>query len=557
MHADYFKTRYELIELIGEGGEGKIWKAYDHAVDRTVAIKELSLKTKAREEALNEARVIARLNHPNIVSLYDIIEEDNKIYLVIEYVEGVTLRDILEEIGPLPFEAALGIFLQVASAIELAHSHGILHLDIKPENIMILPNGKVKIGDFGVSQFILEQKPSDAVKGTAHYLAPESLKGRYSERTDVFSLGVVLYEMLSGENPFFSITIHESFQRLSSYIPEPVTEYREDIPVDFGSVLSKALEKSPPKRYTNIIKFRIKVERFVDFQEPQEPVSHLFEQEKPRIKVRKLSAKTRFIVSRLGAFLSVFLFTTLAVYAIASDFSASTLLAVLIISAIAIFSPSLSGLLGMTAIGIFMISQNIFGSILIILLGIAAFFIIRDISNYGVYALFIIPSAILGLEPLVASIGGAKAKLKELISFGSMLLISSAVFYITKPVYSERFLVSLKNYSVGEVALPLFSTVKSGEFTGLADFMPLGVELLFVVLVLLASWTLSRIFFRTVFFSTLISLLVALSASLAMGLINFPTANFEIKASISIFMILVYKLITSFTKASLMNSERT
>lgn len=279
MNLDYFRNRYEIIEVVGEGGEGRILKAFDNAVERFVAIKELKLESKDRNQALKEARAIARISHPNVVSLYDVVEEEEKIYLIMEFVEGKSLREMLQECSYLDFQVALGIFIQVALAVEFAHNHGILHLDIKPENILISQEGIVKLTDFGIARFITEPEEAGRIMGSTHYLAPESLKGRYSISSDVFALGVILYEMLAGHNPFYSYDQEEAYKKILEYDPPAISSIRKDIPQEFDAILAKALAKQPFNRFKDVTRFRIKVERFFEYDYPEEPVREMMEHE--------------------------------------------------------------------------------------------------------------------------------------------------------------------------------------------------------------------------------------------------------------------------------------
>ena len=396
----YFEERYKIISAIGEGGEGKIYKAHDLAVDRLVAIKELPLHRKNKEEALKEARAIARISHPNVVSLYDVIEEDDRIYLIMEYVEGTTLREILDELHYLDFQAALGIFIQTALAVEFAHNHGILHLDIKPENILVSPGGKVKLTDFGIARFISESYETERIMGSTHYLAPEALKGRYSIASDVFALGIVLYEMLAGENPFFSYDREESFRKLIEYEPPSISSIRKDIPEEFDSILAKALSKNPKRRFKDVTRFRIKVERFFTYDYPKEPVRALFEEERkhyPRIARKRPFQLARFKEKVFQALsLGAFAYTvSTPLTGWTSMEPASTALLTAVSS---FFTPALGVFLAFAFSAYFWLKSSLIVASASLGLGALVFVIFRDISKEGSFAGLALPLIFPGIE---------------------------------------------------------------------------------------------------------------------------------------------------------------
>jgi tRNA A-37 threonylcarbamoyl transferase component Bud32 len=425
---DYFNERYKIISEIGEGGEGKIYKAEDLAVNRYVAIKELPLHRKNREEALKEARAIARISHPNVVSLYDIIEAENKIYLIMEYVEGATLREILNELHYLDFQAALGIFIQTALAVEFAHNHGILHLDIKPENILVSPEGRVKLTDFGIAQFISESPETDKIKGSTHYLAPEALKGHYSTASDVFALGVVLYEMLAGENPFFSYDPEESFRKILEYNPSLISSIRKDIPEEFDSILAKALAKQPGRRYKDVTRFRIKVERFFEYDYPEEPVKDLFEPEKkPRPSpAPKKALSFRRLTDKIFQAISLAAFAYLEGTAILGWKTPEPALSTIVVFVVSILSPALGAFLGFAFAAYFWLNASAMLALLSIFLGVLAFVSLRDFSKEGAYAGFAFPLLLLGMETAYLTHLYRKKKPKALIA-GSLFYISGSL----------------------------------------------------------------------------------------------------------------------------------
>lgn len=441
----YFEERYEILESIGEGGEGRIFKAYDHAVDRYVAIKELSLSKKGRAEVLKEARAIARISHPNVVSLYDIIEEEDRIYLIMEFVDGVSLRELLDDFHALPFQPALGIFIQVAWAIEFAHNHGIIHLDIKPENILVTPSGRVKIADFGIARFITEEEQTDKIMGTTHYLAPEALKGQYSLRSDIFALGTVLYEMLAGENPFYSYDPDESFKKILDYTPVPLSQLRSDIPEEFDSVLKKAMEKHPVRRYKDVTRFRIKVERFFDYETPEEAVKELFEEEErlprkpilPRTMVFRLREKIFQILSLsfLSPVFSVVSNSTITVESVA--FAVIALV-------IAIFSPALAGFIAFGPPIYWLASKNLTSALILAVLAVITFSTLRDLSRQGSLSGLALASAFLSLEAAFMSALFHKRNLRTLLSGLVFYASGSAAIFILGKNFNQTSILLFK-----------------------------------------------------------------------------------------------------------------
>lgn len=418
----YFDERYEIKEIIGEGGEGRIFLAYDRAVERPVAIKELKLQRKNREEALREARVIARISHPNVVSLYDIVEEDDTIYLIMEYVEGTSLREILQDLHMLDFQTALGIFIQVALAVEFAHNHGILHLDLKPENILVSKDGIVKLTDFGIARFVTEPEITNKIMGSTHYLAPEALKGKYSTATDVFALGVILYEMLAGQNPFFSYSQEEAYKKILEYDPPPVSRIRKDIPPEFDEILLKALAKHPVKRFKDVTRFRIKVERYFKYDYPEEPVKQIFETSQAE-RAKKIPSPPAYfpkISKRIIHSLSLSLLSFALILAVDSSMLAQSAISLLIVLAVSLISIPLGGLISFFTAAYFISPVNPLLSVLTAGLGFLTFFLLRDISKEASLAGIAVFSLLFGLENAALTLFFNRKKTSS--SFGGSLL---------------------------------------------------------------------------------------------------------------------------------------
>ena len=249
--------RYEIVNKIGTGGMSDVYKAKDHTLGRFVAIKvlkpefseDVNFVTKFR----TEAQSAAGLEHPNIVNIYDVGSENGMHYIVMEYVEGITLKTYIEKKGQLTFKEAVSIAIQVGRGIEAAHNKGIIHRDIKPQNIMVLRDGSVKVADFGIAclQNNAQTLTQDAL-GSVHYISPEQARGEHIDaRSDIYSAGVVLYEMLTGRLPFEGDTaVSVAIQHLSS-VPLAPSEIREDVPKGLELICMKAMCADINKRYVS------------------------------------------------------------------------------------------------------------------------------------------------------------------------------------------------------------------------------------------------------------------------------------------------------------------
>ena len=199
--------RYEIIDRVGSGGMADVYKAKCHRLNRYVAIKvlkqEYSSDAKFVAKFRAEAQSVAGLSHPNIVNVYDVGEDNGLHYIVMELVEGITLKKFIEKKGKLDVKEAVGIGIQIAQGMEAAHNNHIIHRDIKPQNIIISKEGKVKVTDFGIAKAATSNTITSNAMGSVHYISPEQARGGYSdEKSDIYSLGVTLYEMLSGKVPF-------------------------------------------------------------------------------------------------------------------------------------------------------------------------------------------------------------------------------------------------------------------------------------------------------------------------------------------------------------------
>ncbi|MCX7192202.1 MAG: serine/threonine-protein kinase [Proteobacteria bacterium] len=252
--------RYEVISELGQGAMGVVYKARDPLIDRVVAIKTINLGMAQDEEDeyegrfYQEARAAGRLNHPNIVTIYDVGKSGEIAYIAMEFLQGCELRDLMRENGRLPVDQVLDIVAQVAQGLAYAHEHEIVHRDIKPSNIMVIRDGHVKITDFGIARMASSavRTQTGMVLGSPKYMSPEQVLGSVlDQRSDIFSLGVMLYEMLTGESPFIGDNINAiMFQTLNSEPAAPGT-LNSAVPDMLNFIVAKALAKERDDRYQN------------------------------------------------------------------------------------------------------------------------------------------------------------------------------------------------------------------------------------------------------------------------------------------------------------------
>ncbi len=248
--------RYELREPVATGGMATVYKAWDTRVERIVAVKVLRSLAKTDRRAIErfrrEAHAAARLSHPNAVTIYDFLEERGEYYLIMEFVDGVNLKQYLAQKGALQPDEAVEITCQICSVLQMAHAQGFIHRDIKPQNIMIARDGQAKLTDFGIVRVMEAAGLTNTgiVLGTADYLAPEQARGEpLSPASDLYSLGVVLYEMLAGRPPFVGSSAVQIAMQHANSVPPPPSKYNPHIPRALELVVKKALQKEPERRY--------------------------------------------------------------------------------------------------------------------------------------------------------------------------------------------------------------------------------------------------------------------------------------------------------------------
>src|SRR5437868_8384863 len=297
-------SRYRILEKLGSGGMGEVYLAEDTRLGRKVALKLLAEELTQNRDRLSrfdqEAYAASALNHPNILTIYEMGDEGGRHYIVTEFIDGQTLR---KRLGGPPLESTevLDIAIQVASALEEAHAAGIVHRDIKPDNIMVRRNGYVKVLDFGLAKLTetVDRTPSDGeastrvmvqtdagvVMGTSHYMSPEQARGKpVDARTDIWSLGVVLYELMAGRTPFEGETATDVLSAITKTEPPPLARYAANVPAEYEWIVMKALRKDAGERYQTAkelhsdlrkLKQRLEFEAELERSVPPDRVSNL------------------------------------------------------------------------------------------------------------------------------------------------------------------------------------------------------------------------------------------------------------------------------------------
>ena len=256
--------RYEIIGELGQGAMGFVYKAKDPLIDRIVAVKTINLglaldyKEEYEGRFYQEAKAAGRLSHPNIVTVYDVGKSGDVAYIAMEFLQGRELRDILDEKVHLPIDQVLDIVIQVLRGLAYAHEHGIVHRDIKPSNIMVVRDGLVKITDFGIARMESSsvRTQTGMVLGSPKYMSPEQVLGKsIDQRSDIFSVGVMLYEMLTDQPPFIGDTINAVMHQTINVAPPPPSTLNREVPVILNFIVAKALAKAMIDRYQNTKEF--------------------------------------------------------------------------------------------------------------------------------------------------------------------------------------------------------------------------------------------------------------------------------------------------------------
>jgi serine/threonine-protein kinase len=255
--------RYELVELVGTGGMSSVYKAHDRLLERNVALKILHPHYGDDEEYVErfrrEARSVAQMSHPNIVTVIDRGEDEGQQYIVFEYVDGENLKQMVERNGPLPARRAVELGLEMADALAFAHEHGLVHRDVKPQNVLLTPDGEAKMTDFGIARSLDVEHgvtQTGTVLGTSNYLSPEQASGKpVTPATDVYSLGVVMFELLTAEVPFPGENFVAVAMKHINDPPPDLRELRPDVPLRLVAAIERALEKDPSRRFGSMDQF--------------------------------------------------------------------------------------------------------------------------------------------------------------------------------------------------------------------------------------------------------------------------------------------------------------
>jgi serine/threonine protein kinase len=269
-----FNGRYEIVRSIARGGMAEVFLAHDQLLDRDVALKvlfpELSVDKAFVERFRREAQNAANLSHPNIVSVYDWGQEDSTYYIVMEYIDGTPVSELLRQKGPCSPEKAAAIGADVASALDFAHKHGVIHRDVKPANILINRSGQVKVTDFGIARARNVEgnlTQTGTVMGTATYFSPEQAQGlNLDGRSDIYALGVVMYEMVTGTPPFSGDNPVTIATKHVNEVPQDVTRKNPSIPAPLGTIIMTAMQKNPAQRYASGADFAADLKRFLNGQ---------------------------------------------------------------------------------------------------------------------------------------------------------------------------------------------------------------------------------------------------------------------------------------------------
>jgi hypothetical protein len=255
--------KYEILGRIGRGGMGTIFRAHDPVLDRAVALKMISPDVEVTDELrtrfFREAQACARLSHPNIVTVYDMGEDDGRLFIVMELLEGQELRRLIADRSPMALEDKISIMAQVCDGLSYAHQMGVVHRDVKPGNILVLRNGQVKILDFGIARIVATEAGltrTGLIMGTLRYISPEQVRGRVDQRSDIFSAGAVFYELLSFRPPFSGEDPMQILDQLRTESPAPLTQLDATIPLELAAIVERAMQKDPAQRFPDFEQMR-------------------------------------------------------------------------------------------------------------------------------------------------------------------------------------------------------------------------------------------------------------------------------------------------------------
>ena len=277
MPGELIAERYELEAIVGTGGMSTVYRAHDQLLERKVALKVLHPHYADDEEYVErfrrEARAVAKLSHPHIVTVIDRGEDDGQQYIVFEYVDGENLKQLVQRTGPLPTRRAIELAIEIADALAFAHENGLVHRDVKPQNVLLTPDGDAKVTDFGIARSLEVEHgmtQTGTVLGTSNYLSPEQAGGKpTTTSTDVYSLGVVVYELLTGEVPFPGENFVAIAMKHINDPPPDLLEQRPDVPLRLAAAVERAMEKDPARRFATMDLFAAELRQCLgDLDEP-------------------------------------------------------------------------------------------------------------------------------------------------------------------------------------------------------------------------------------------------------------------------------------------------
>ena len=294
------EDRYELVEEIGEGGMAVVYRALDRRLDRYVAVKvmrpEMARQEEFRQRFFAESHAVAMLSSPNIVAVYDVSHDCDMQYIVMELIDGITLKDYMVRRGPIPWKEAVYFSKQIARALAHAHDKGVIHRDIKPQNMLLLRDGTLKVGDFGIAALENEIREENGTAiGSIHYIAPEQIRGEGPDaRSDLYSLGVTMYEMLTDTLPFTGETPGEIAIKHLNTVPASICQLEPEVPQELEQIVFKAMEADIQQRYQSAQELLDALDRFTQEQEAQEDDASAEELETPSVvPVRSVSEMTK------------------------------------------------------------------------------------------------------------------------------------------------------------------------------------------------------------------------------------------------------------------------
>lgn len=301
--------RYKIQNKLGEGATAVVYKAFDKKMKRPVALKVIPGSEKMQPRVKREIITVSNLDQPNIVTTHDFFVENGFYVVVMEYVRGVTLRRALKRRSTIPWPKAVYLTYQVAQALEKAHQKQVIHRDVKPENILITKDGRIKLTDFGIATLIARTGKKNKASGTLGYMSPEQVTGRYVDETsDIFSLGIVLYEMLTGKNPFYAENLRETGLRVLNYSPPPPGKLNPGIPSELNEIVMQAIGKDPEFRFQSMTQFkkalsRLQKKHMVIREEAQKEASSTPDENQKQPKKLSRNIDYRFVF-RMSVFLA-------------------------------------------------------------------------------------------------------------------------------------------------------------------------------------------------------------------------------------------------------------